>query len=320
MKTIALLKKDLSPLGGLEKQTRRIQNAFEDAGCAVSILPNTHKNHTCAYDIVLGIDRALYQTHLRAGNGVHAAYLTRRPFHKKWMPKHRCVLRQEKKALKQSTLRHIITNSEMVRQEYMHFYNIDPEKITTIHNGVEWDELEKPFHDAQNKSSAPYHFLFIGNDLRRKGLLPLMHALAHLRKEEWKLTIIGSDKSIGSFMTLAKALDIDQKTHFAGKQTNPIPYYAKADCLVLPTFYDPFANVTLEALAMGLFIITSPYNGAKEILTPETGTVSVAGKPLKEACYQALKSARNPTAIRGSVKHLDFQNQLHAFTHLCLTT
>lgn len=320
MKTVALLKKDLSPLGGLEKQTRRIVAAFESAECDVSILPNIHKNHTSAYDVVLGIDRAPYQTHIRSGNGVHAAYLTRRSFHKRWMPKHRNVLSLEKKALKQPTLRHIITNSEMVRKEYIHFYNIDPSKITSIHNGVEWYELDKPFQEAQNKQSAPYRFLFIGNDLKRKGLLPLMHALAHLRKEEWKLTVVGSDKSISSFKTLAKGLDIDQKTEFVGKQVDPIPYYAKADCLVLPTFYDPFANVTLEALAMGLYVITSPYNGAKEILTPETGTVAIAGKPLKEACYAALKSARNPLAIRESIRHLDFKSQLDRFTHLCLNT
>ena len=45
--------------------------------------------------------------------------------------------------------------------------------------------------------------------------------------------------------------------------------YAAADVFLLPTLYDPFANVTLEALAAGLPVITSAQNGASEILQNE---------------------------------------------------
>ena len=43
-------------------------------------------------------------------------------------------------------------------------------------------------------------------------------------------------------------------------------FYRGADFLILPTWYDPFANVTLEALASGLPVITTRANGAAEIL------------------------------------------------------
>jgi UDP-glucose:(heptosyl)LPS alpha-1,3-glucosyltransferase len=45
--------------------------------------------------------------------------------------------------------------------------------------------------------------------------------------------------------------------------------YAAADVFLLPTLYDPFANVTLEALAAGLPVITSAQNGAAEIMENE---------------------------------------------------
>jgi len=45
--------------------------------------------------------------------------------------------------------------------------------------------------------------------------------------------------------------------------------YAAADVFLLPTLFDPFANVTLEALAAGLPVITSAQNGASEIITNE---------------------------------------------------
>jgi UDP-glucose:(heptosyl)LPS alpha-1,3-glucosyltransferase len=44
--------------------------------------------------------------------------------------------------------------------------------------------------------------------------------------------------------------------------------YFAADFFVHPTFYDPCSNVVLEAMACGLPVITSRYNGAAELLNP----------------------------------------------------
>ena len=44
------------------------------------------------------------------------------------------------------------------------------------------------------------------------------------------------------------------------------PYYGAADALVLPTLYDPFPNVALEAMACGLPVVTSTTSGAAELI------------------------------------------------------
>jgi UDP-glucose:(heptosyl)LPS alpha-1,3-glucosyltransferase len=44
--------------------------------------------------------------------------------------------------------------------------------------------------------------------------------------------------------------------------------YFAADFLVHPTFYDPCSLVVLEALACGLPVVTSRFNGASELLSP----------------------------------------------------
>ncbi len=51
------------------------------------------------------------------------------------------------------------------------------------------------------------------------------------------------------------------------------PFYQLADALAIPSFYDPFANVTVEALAMGLFVVSSRSNGGFEILDPSKGII-----------------------------------------------
>ncbi|HPE84659.1 MAG: glycosyltransferase family 4 protein [Chlamydiia bacterium] len=330
---IALLKRHLYGIGGLEKQTRCIAKAFTDHGCSVTLISNDtpqnydHRPLTSfdrsslqAFDITLGIDRLPYQSHIRAGNGVHAAYLQTKGWISKLLPKHRQELALERAALLEPSLRHIITNSEMVRREYIEHYGVDENKVTALHNGVEWKALEKPYLERLEKSAGPYHFLFVGNDLKRKGLMPLLHALSNLTQHDWKLTVVGSDKRLNAFQTLAKALGIYPHIHFAGKQPDVYPYYAAADCLVLPSFYDPFANVTIEALAAGLHVITSPTNGGSEVLTAATGQIVSEPKALCQALENAISLPKKPAVCRASVQHLDFDTQLKTFVNLCLST
>ena len=51
---------------------------------------------------------------------------------------------------------------------------------------------------------------------------------------------------------------------FHGFQTEPTPYYAAADCVVLPSYHEGLSNVLLEAAAIGRPVITSNIHGCKE--------------------------------------------------------
>ena len=57
-------------------------------------------------------------------------------------------------------------------------------------------------------------------------------------------------------------------TRIADPRDDLRPLYAAADCLLLPTRYDPFPNTALEALAMGVPVIVSRRCGAAEIVEP----------------------------------------------------
>jgi UDP-glucose:(heptosyl)LPS alpha-1,3-glucosyltransferase len=98
---------------------------------------------------------------------------------------------------------------------------------------------------------------------RLKGLAPLLGALARVPGLE--LIIAGHPNST-SFVALAKKLRVSDRAHFIGYCADMRDAYAAADFLVHPTFYDPCANVVLEALAAGLPVITTSYNGASEML------------------------------------------------------
>ncbi|MFR0733719.1 MAG: glycosyltransferase [Oscillospiraceae bacterium] len=51
---------------------------------------------------------------------------------------------------------------------------------------------------------------------------------------------------------------------YHGFQTDPLPYYAAADCVVLPSYHEGMSNVLLEAAAVGRPVITSDIPGCRE--------------------------------------------------------
>lgn len=349
MTRVVFLKSRLEHLGGLEKYTRRLAEAFAKNGCRVQILTTgesaswgevevislgeTSKfslKHLRLFDIrckewlkqstadiIFGMERNTFQTHYRAGSGVHAAYLKRRALTDSWLkrvsfrvnPLHRYLLKVEKEAFEHPELKALFTNSHMVKQEILETYTTPAEKIHVVHNGVEWAEKETAFQETFSKPrTGPFHFLFVGSGFKRKGLPFLLKGLDGL-KSPFRLTVVGKDKNLPYYQKLAQRLPV----RFVGEQRDVTSFYQEADVLVIPSVYDPFSNVTLEALAMGLFVVSSKYNGGYEVLTEETGTVIQDLFDPKEALKRALdfpKTLERATLIRQSIKGLDFSSQL----------
>lgn len=374
---ITLLKSDLLKTGGLEKYTWQIARAFCAMKIPVQILTTGVQkspledpflqiisfplkrwmscwnvldfdlactNYLTRFPspIVFGLDRNRFQTHLRAGNGVHAAYLQHRGQEEGLLkkcsfainPLHKMILSLEKKGFEHPQLRAIFTNSEMVKRQITQFYQTDPNRIHVVHNGVEWNGLKDAFDEWETEKEKwlahfslnplAYQFLFMGHNFRRKGLTKLLQALAYIRKENFQLCIVGKDKNTSYFQGFAKKLQLQDKTFFLGPQSQSVRFYQMADCVVIPSLYDPFANVTVEALAMGNLVLSSRLNGGHEILTSENGLIVKNlddSKEFAKLLLQALqlpKTAERARQIRQSIAHLDFPNQLQKITQVTI--
>lgn len=375
MTHIVLLKSRAANHGGLEKSASRIAAAFVEKGAKVSILTtgappkdlpqiSFHAVQTSPWpgflrmeqfdhftrcwlkknkaDLVFGMDRNREQTHIRAGNGVHDAYLKSRIFTEgrlkeftcRLNPMHRKILQLEKCAFENPRLRKLFTNSNMVKRQILDRYKVEPGKIEVIHNGVEWREMESDFENwpderlkALNRLDLDpnlFHFLFIGNGYLRKGLNQLLIGLSHLKRRDFYLSVIGKDNKIEEYKTKAIQLGIAKQVRFFGPQPEIRPFYQLADVLVIPSFYDPFANVTVEALAMGLSVISSRFNGGCEILTGQNGAIIedlLDPDAMTEALEKAMnhqKTQESANRNRLSVERLDFSNQMRTLTEACL--
>lgn len=379
IKHIVLLKKELESSGGLEKYTWRTAEAFAKKGCQVTFLsgtkfprakdyPHFHFQHVLKkksflsyssiyqYDknvtrtletlkphYIFGFDRNQMQTHYRAGNGVHRAFLDIRkridPFFKTMTfpinPLHNLILSIEKKAFENPELKKLYTNSHFVKNQVLEYYNVDPSKLEVIHNGVQWHEMQKDFNfwlEAKSKNLSKlslhpnqFHFIFIGHGFARKGLGPLLDALEMMREMPFYLSVVGKDKHIEHYKHLAKKKGLSSKVTFFGPRKDIKTFLQIADALVIPSYYDPFANVTVEALAMGVSVISSPYNGGSEVIKEGLGSVLQSLDPdeIKDHLMKAMEKPKTwmrSEIIRERVKHLDFSKQIGTLVNSVLSS
>ena len=112
--------------------------------------------------------------------------------------------------------------------------------------------------------------MFLGSGFERKGLAFALKALARLK--HGTLLVAGSDRA-SHYKALAGRLGLDERVCFLGPRRDPERLLAAADCLVLPTIYDPCANSCLEALCAGVPVVTTRANGASEMIQPGTSGV-----------------------------------------------
>jgi UDP-glucose:(heptosyl)LPS alpha-1,3-glucosyltransferase len=198
-------------------------------------------------------------------------------------PAHRSFMRLEQRQYLGPDRPLIVVNSHMVRRHFQHYYGISPQAVYVVHSAVDParfrqdDRLERRLEWRRRWGIAPHETvaLFVAMNYRLKGLDPLLQAVRLLpRDRSFRLLVVG-DPRTGAYEHQARRLGVAHRVHFAGFYRDTSNCYVAADFLVHPTFYDPCSLVVLEALACGLPVITSRYNGASELLDPPHGGLVV---------------------------------------------
>ena len=214
----------------------------------------------------------------RAGDGVHAEWLAQRQraglsrWRLRLNPYHRQILALEAQMLAHPALRCVIANSEMVARNLRQHYHLPPEKIRVIRNGVDVQHFHPELrqqHRAQIRqqlgvaADAPV-LLLVGSGFARKGLDMLLRHGDQVA-DDTCLWVVGTDKRMAYWQQQAGPWQ--GRVRWLGGVQDVRPYYAAADVLALPTWYDPFPNVVIEALACGLPVLTTLQCGGAELIT-----------------------------------------------------
>lgn len=169
----------------------------------------------------------------------------------------------------------VVVPSRFVLGHLVSEYGYDHEQVRVNPNAIDVERFvacDRPLRRQGLREEVGFHpndvvGLFSGHNYRLKGLAPLLHAFARVNVPHCKLLVCGSPK-VGAYRRLARRLRIADRVRFLGFVDDIRDSYFAADFLVHPTFYDPCALVTLEALACALPVITTTANGASELLPP----------------------------------------------------
>lgn len=274
-------------------------------------------------DTWLSLERVPGAPIFRAGDGCHAAWLARRaPYEsrlKRWSfgfnPLHRTFLDLERRTLLAPELRLVVANSRLVAQELARHYGLENSKLRVIYNAVDEERLSPALTPLArletrrqlNLAEPEQALLFLGSGFERKGLAFAIQALAHLPRAV--LLVAGRDR-VAPYQRLAQRLGLGQRVRFLGPRGDAPVLLRACDALLLPTIYDPCANACLEALYVGLPVVTTLGNGACEQVRPGISGALVAepadAQALAQACRQALALPRPvPQALPSRAQWLD---------------
>lgn len=282
---IAFLRRRFSPTGGAERYLLRLASGLAAAGHQIVLYcedwsprenpffdvrkvgsrdPFTFAQGAITlpmrdrHDIIFSLERVPGADIYRAGDGLHADWLA---YRKAFYPvrgrvrtalrgKNRLLCKLEARVFAPGGVKRVICNSHFVARQIVSRFGFAKDRIDVIYNGVPYQQFSMGDRAlgrrALRLNSDEYVVLLVGAGAERKGHSIARDAVRRLRRKDAKLVIVDSPPSVAM-------------QHI----------YAAADVFLLPTLYDPFANVTLEALAAGLPVITSAQNGASEIIDNE---------------------------------------------------
>ncbi|HYD75503.1 glycosyltransferase family 4 protein [Ramlibacter sp.] len=242
------------------------------------------------FDLVQSHERIPGLAIYRAGDGVHREWLAQRrrkhgglrqALGDRFFGGHAVVLRTEQAMYRHPDLRCVICNSEMVRNEIVRHYGVDPRQLAVIRNGVDLQRFRPPSPAEREQARTALGWpqgqpvlLFVGSGFDRKGVDVALQAFAAAGLGRSALfAVVGRDRHQPRYERLAQRLGIAPAVQFHGPQPDVLRWYHGADALVLPTLYDPQSNAVLEAMACGLPVVTSTGCGAAEVLPPDAGAV-----------------------------------------------
>jgi glycosyltransferase involved in cell wall biosynthesis len=150
----------------------------------------------------------------------------------------------------------IISVSQRVGRDLLRCYGVKS-NMDVIYEGVD----AQAFHAGRCEDEVK-SFLFVGDF--RKGVMTCIRALSQL--PSGTLRCIGSTPP-RAYAAFARELGVADRVEFFGPTDNIASQYRCADALLLPTPYDGFGMVVLEAMASGLPVIVSREAGAAELIT-----------------------------------------------------
>lgn len=174
----------------------------------------------------------------------------------------------------------VIAVSQETRADILRLFNIAPERVRVIYNGIDLDEYR--YVDATDAlvrygidPTRPY-LLFVGRITRQKGIIHLVNAIPEINPELQVVLCAGAPDT----PEIGREMEERVAAVSAGRpgviwiremvaRPSVIQLYSHATVFCCPSVYEPFGIINLEAMACETAVVASAVGGIKEVVLPE---------------------------------------------------
>ncbi|EXI82252.1 MAG: Capsular glucan synthase [Candidatus Accumulibacter appositus] len=178
----------------------------------------------------------------------------------------------------------VIAVSEGTKADILEHFDIDPDKIAVIYNGIKVEQYHPTTDtDALEKygvdPSKPF-VLFVGRITRQKGIVHMVNTVKYINPDVQVVLCAGAPDTKEILAEMEAAVKAVRQQGFKNliwvqemlSKPEVIQMYSHATVFCCPSIYEPFGIINLEAMACHTAVVASAVGGIKEVVIDgETG-------------------------------------------------
>ena len=197
-------------------------------------------------------------------------------------------------------------------------YHIDREKISKIPNFIEINKVNLPYKKKKIEENT---FICIGRIHKQKGYDILIESLK-FSKKNFSISIYGwgSESLLIKYKKMIKYYKLEHCIRFMGRKKIDLSLLSNYDALILPSRYEGFPNVALEALSAGLPILSLPFKGGinEIIIAKKNGEIadSMSSQSLAKLILNFNRNDYKRSTILSSISKFEKNKILNLYTQL----
>lgn len=190
----------------------------------------------------------------------------------------------------------VIANSKATKETLLAHGVVNPEKITVLYNGLDTQAFEKKAEGLEVESKRLFMIGSAGRFSPEKGHAQLLEAIALLKAKNQpvKLLLAGKGPLEVELKAQADALGIRQEVDFLGFQEDIRPFMQSLDVFVLPSHWEGFGYVLVEAMASGVPAVGFSVGSIPEVIAHGKTGLVVTEKTSQALAESLEKLIENP--------------------------
>ena len=185
-----------------------------------------------------------------------------------------------------------------VLEETLRKMGVMQERLRYIPNGVDIEE----FYPVSTDYPVTNRILWVGRMSKEKGLDILIKAMREVVQDvpQAQLILVGDGPERGAVEQMIKDYHLGEHIHLEGLQSHlEMPrYFRMSQIFVLPSAYEGFPLVVLEALASGLPCIASNVGGIQAVIENGVNGYLVPPKDASELSFKIIELMSNPEVVK----------------------